>query len=47
MGWMLGIRVVVGMFLLRLIVPLVIMLALGHILRHLEARWHLEATREN
>ena len=46
MGWILGMRLIVGMFLLRLIVPLVITLALSYALHRLDAKWHPEATRE-
>jgi hypothetical protein len=46
MGWASGIQVIVGMFLLRLIVPLVITLALSYALHRLDAKWHPEVTRE-
>jgi uncharacterized membrane protein YraQ (UPF0718 family) len=38
-----GVLVVVGMFLLRLGVPLAITLAVGYWLRRLDARWEAEA----
>jgi hypothetical protein len=38
------ILVVVGLFILRLGVPLAIMLAIGYGLRRLDARWEAEAT---
>ncbi len=42
MEWALGTGAIVGMFLLRLIVPLVITLTLGYALRRLDAKWHPE-----
>ena len=38
MGWVIGILVILGMFLLRLVVPLVITLALGYALHHLDEK---------
>jgi DMSO/TMAO reductase YedYZ heme-binding membrane subunit len=46
MEWALGIGVVVGMILLRLMVPVAITLALGYALRRLDAKWHPEATTD-
>jgi hypothetical protein len=46
MEWALGIRIIVGMLLLRLIVPLVMTFALGYALHRLDEKWHPEATRD-
>jgi hypothetical protein len=47
MEWTLGIWVVVGMILLRLMVPLAITFALGYALRRLDRKWHPENGSEN
>jgi hypothetical protein len=43
----LGVWVVVGMILLRLMVPLAITVALGYALRRLDAHWHPDDPGEN
>lgn len=43
----LGIWVVVGMILLRLMVPLAITVALGYALRRLDRTWHPDEPGEN
>jgi hypothetical protein len=45
MGWTLGILIVVGMLLLRLVVPLLVTFALGYALHRLAEERHPEATR--
>ena len=47
MEWAFGVGVIVGMVLLRLMVPVVVTLAVAHALRRLEARWRLEGAGEN
>jgi hypothetical protein len=47
MEWALGIWVVVGMILLRLMVPLAITVALCYALRRLDAHWHPDEPGEN
>jgi hypothetical protein len=42
MDWLLGTGVVIGMFLLRLGVPLLFTVALGWALHRLDAKWHSE-----
>jgi hypothetical protein len=39
MEWLLGFGVVAAMFVLRLVVPLLVMALLVHALHRLEARW--------
>jgi hypothetical protein len=46
MEWTLGVWVVVGMIVLRLMVPLAITFALGYALRRLDAHWHPEDAAE-
>jgi hypothetical protein len=43
MDWWLQAAIILGMFILRLAVPLVIVLLVGYWLRRLDARWQAEA----
>ena len=43
MDWWLQSAGVVGLFFLRLVIPLVLMLVVGYWLRRLDAKWQLEA----
>ena len=43
MDWWLQVAGVVGIFILRLVIPLAIMLAVGYWLRRLDAKWQAEA----
>lgn len=43
MDWWLQVAIILGMFILRLGVPLLITLAIGYWLRRLDARWQAEA----
>ncbi len=43
MDWLLGVPVIVGMFVLRLGVPLAIILGVGYLWRRLDAKWQAEA----
>jgi hypothetical protein len=43
MDWLLQAAIILGMFVLRLGVPLVITLAIGYWLRRLDAKWQAEA----
>jgi hypothetical protein len=40
MDWFLDTMVIIGLFILRFGVPLVIMLILGHLLHKLDEKWH-------
>ena len=42
MSWSLGIEVIVGMLILRIIVPVGITLALGYALHRLDAKWQAQ-----
>jgi hypothetical protein len=46
MDWVVGMGVIAGMFLLRLVVPVVITLALGHALHRLDVKWHPKPTKD-
>ncbi len=41
--WLLPIAIVLGMFILRLGVPLAVILTVGYLLRRLDAKWQAEA----
>jgi predicted permease len=43
MEWLLGLETIVGMAFLRVVVPVVITLLLGYLLKHLNAKWQAEA----
>ena len=43
MDWWLQAAGVVGLFFLRLVIPLALMLVVGYWLRRLDAKWQLEA----
>lgn len=43
MDWLFGVPVIVGMFVLRLGVPLLITLGVGYLWRRLDAKWQAEA----
>ena len=47
MEWALGVWVVVGMIVLRLMVPLAITFALGYALRRLDRKWHPDDAGES
>jgi hypothetical protein len=45
MSWSLGIEVIVGMLILRVIVPVGITFALGYALHRLDLKWQGQAAR--
>ena len=46
MDWLFGVPVIVGMFVLRLGVPLLITLGVGYLWRRLDAKWQAEAQQK-